>query len=71
MPVYAIPVCRVCGCHADDACRDPSSPTGTCYWVEGDLCSKRKGFQVLVLGGEHKDAPLDPAGGVKASDVLF
>lgn len=28
------PICRVCGCTHDNACR------GGCYWVEPDLCSR-------------------------------
>lgn len=29
--------CRVCGCTNWSACPDPE--TGTCWWVEEDLCS--------------------------------
>ncbi len=32
-------VCRECGCTEHNACEDSRSPTGTCWWVEGDLCS--------------------------------
>ena len=31
--------CRVCGCTEEQACTDPRSPFGTCWWVEPDLCS--------------------------------
>ena len=31
--------CRVCGCTEDDACADPNTLLGTCYWIEWDLCS--------------------------------
>lgn len=30
-------ICRVCGCTDYDACEHPV--TGTCSWVEVDLCS--------------------------------
>lgn len=30
-------ICRKCGCTQDDACHDHE--TGSCWWVEQDLCS--------------------------------
>jgi hypothetical protein len=30
-------VCKICLCTEDHACPDPD--TGTCFWVESDLCS--------------------------------
>lgn len=49
-PVSAcVPVCRVCDCWHGDACVDPLSPSGTCYWVEGDLCSVCFREQIISL----------------------
>jgi len=36
-------------------------PVGVAWGLRAD--GKRKGYQVLILGGEHRDAPLDPASG--------
>ena len=33
----AVQACRECGCTNDKGCKDPA--TGTCFWVEKDLCS--------------------------------
>lgn len=33
------PMCRACGCTEDQACSDPTTLLGTCFWVADDLCS--------------------------------
>lgn len=41
--------CRVCGCREHSACPDPRSPSGTCWWVEWDLCSACEAEEVDPL----------------------
>ena len=43
--------CRGCGCTDDNACVvDGYYETGTCRWVEADLCSGCSGEDKLIEG---------------------
>ncbi|WMJ83165.1 hypothetical protein RBH76_10565 [Oscillospiraceae bacterium MB24-C1] len=46
------PVCRVCGCIADNAC------SGGCYWVATDLCSACAQFSEEETESKYRHPPL-------------
>lgn len=45
-------------------------PKGDFWGLQSSADGKREGFPILVMGGEHKDVPLEPTAGVVVADLI-